>query len=717
VVPERDGNEYELPSVDEVAITSDDLFAERLGAVRLLLETRDRDVATHDILLASAFEFLDSGPKTTDEVLTRIRREWPGVVLTRSTVEGSLEAAAEHSFVDCNSDLGDTEKWRLLDFGRRRVEACRRWGQDVVHRTNTYLADEARKHLGMPGTEEQVRAWGSVLRDALFEGIKDALTEGGSVKVVDDSLLFPDRYDLDAIRTRLAGNCHDTHVCSFLSVMAGAALDPGNPFGSELVHHIATGYILYAYVGRRDRASARASVGSLRGEQAILDTPVLLRMLGSHGSTAPVMDLVTQALRTGVNVIVSDHTVTELERLLDNRENNVVPDVEKALQHDSAEEIIRRSDDQVVTSWLETPGSGRNGRASWKQFRDAAARLPGTLRAIGVNFGLDDEHDLADSKYFFEFRKHLTERVTRGDWNIDHDARILVAVRQTRTVNPANADKIWPGAFIVTTDRQIGPIYNDVVGKQRFPVTVSPSQWAGVIASCSDPIGVHELAKAMASDTSHETLLARAVNIPLATALEIGRCLADTGMNAVDAESVQLAFEDIVNERPDLLGADPTRLAGEVLNRHHQSYVKVTAEQRTYYEEALRRTSKEREVLERVGRETQAVLRGDRDTEHDRRLIAEKERDTERRRRQRLARAFGSTVMALLLVGALVAAVLTDTLTGWWIVVAALTLVVYAAAAADYCTTLERPTWRFVVAAVGASGALGVEVALGAALA
>lgn len=95
------------PWTDEGTLVPEDLFAGRLGAVRLLLESRARDVATYDILLASAFECLETGPKTTDEVLSRVRKEWPGVVLTQSTVDASLAAAAQGGFVSSEPDLSN----------------------------------------------------------------------------------------------------------------------------------------------------------------------------------------------------------------------------------------------------------------------------------------------------------------------------------------------------------------------------------------------------------------------------------------------------------------------------------------------------------------------------------------------------------------------------------------------------------------------------------
>lgn len=504
-----------VPQVSAEAGGEEQLTAERLAAVRLLLDRHEKEVATHDILLATAFEFLNSGPKTIDEILTKVNREWPGVAVTRTMVSKSLEAAAGRGLVtQPDRGFGTAEAWKLLSAGRAQTEAAYAWGQDVVARTNSFLADEARKRFGLQVTEEVIHAWGTVLRDALFAGIGKAFTMNPrGVKVVGDSLLFPSAYDLDFIRQRLAQNCAEPVTCEFLSSMAGAALDPSNPFGSELVHHIATGYVLYAYVGRHDNPDARSAVGSLAGEVAIFDTPILLRLLGAHRDTSPIFDLVRQAREAGVIIIVHQDSVDELNRLLDGREaTGIVAKVDEALGHQSDEAILRLGDDHVITAWLESPAAPGKACATWQEFRSAARRLPTILQAMGVEVGQHADYDFEDATCHAQFEARLRERVNeqnrtgRGDWNLAHDARLLVTAKKRRRANPPDESKMWPGAFIVTPDQQLTPTYDEVMSKGDFPVALTPGQWAGVVAGCSDPVSHERLARAIARNESRNAV-------------------------------------------------------------------------------------------------------------------------------------------------------------------------------------------------------------------
>src|SRR5687767_6169518 len=52
----------------------------QLAAMRLLMNS-ERSPSTHDVLLATAFEALASGPKTLDEILNYSKRVWPGAVI------------------------------------------------------------------------------------------------------------------------------------------------------------------------------------------------------------------------------------------------------------------------------------------------------------------------------------------------------------------------------------------------------------------------------------------------------------------------------------------------------------------------------------------------------------------------------------------------------------------------------------------------------------
>ena len=54
----------------------------------------------------------------------------------------------------------------------------------------------------------------------------------------------------------------DPDDVALLKTLAQKAIDPLTTFGSDLVTSITVGYMLHAFVGRRDRVNARAVIGS-----------------------------------------------------------------------------------------------------------------------------------------------------------------------------------------------------------------------------------------------------------------------------------------------------------------------------------------------------------------------------------------------------------------------------------------------------------------------
>lgn len=72
-----------------------------------------------------------------------------------------------------------------------------------------------------------------------------------------------------------------------LSALALEAFDPLSTFGNDLVMHITVGYMLHSFIARRDNLGARKASGTLRGDRAVLDTPVLLPLLGTEEQSGP----------------------------------------------------------------------------------------------------------------------------------------------------------------------------------------------------------------------------------------------------------------------------------------------------------------------------------------------------------------------------------------------------------------------------------------------
>src|SRR5205823_4521552 len=103
------------------------------------------------------------------------------------------------------------------------------------------------------------------------------------------------------------------------------------PFGNDLVMHITVGYMLHAFIARRDNLGSRRAVGSLNGDRAILDTPVLLPLLGSEERERPIRLAIEAAIAAGMNVVVPQHYLEELLEVVARVEEQV-PAIEQELE-------------------------------------------------------------------------------------------------------------------------------------------------------------------------------------------------------------------------------------------------------------------------------------------------------------------------------------------------------------------------------------------------
>lgn len=241
----------------------------QVAAVRLLLDTK-RSTETHDILLATAFEVLSTGPKTTNEVIDYTRGVWAGAPITRTHVEGALLAAKQGNLIEATTQLDGRTAWCLTAEGQLEIASSQSWADDAYARCLAYLRNQAHLEFGHVPAQE-LDLWMTILLDVLSAGVSTAFsTERGGVDVVAGSILVPTGYDIDDMLRHVGKLCSRPEVAHFLKASTLDALDPSHPFGAELVTNISIGYILLGYLARRDLTEARAIAGSLRDEVAVL---------------------------------------------------------------------------------------------------------------------------------------------------------------------------------------------------------------------------------------------------------------------------------------------------------------------------------------------------------------------------------------------------------------------------------------------------------------
>jgi hypothetical protein len=600
IVPVDDpGGEPASAFDDETATAgSASLARDQLAAVQLLLST-ERRATEHDILIATSAEALADGPKSTAEIVRFAKAAWPGAGLTLIHVDAAMNSAAASGLVEALSRLDGSLTWQLTDAGKLDFEGSRDWADSVLARCERFLQEEATKAFGhVPPA--QVHQWMQVLLDALFAGIRSAFTcEDPEIRLVGGRLFVPRGYDLDLMRNIIEDLCTVDDVRAFLEAMARAAIDPSDPFGAELVHFIATGYLLHSFLARRDHQAARTTVGSLRAEHAILDTPALIPLLGCHAEARPVHQAIANALDAGMNVIVHADTVDELKRLLARFETDA-RDIETDVAAGTDPLILAGLvDEHVLGLWLRKSRDGH--LPSWLDFAASVKDVLGTLAAMGVRLGATTEdYTLAEAGLQLQFRDGLKASLTqrhagRGASQIDHDAHLMLAAYRQCHLAPASTSKAWPGAIIVTSDAVLVDTYRQATGEAEsaFPISVTPSQWIGIITSCADPATVECLAQVAADEVARETLLAVATHFPVEASRELSRALsAEPDTSLTDVRVAQMTIDDLLKAQPDILG-DPagagTRIAGEVLAHRSHRLGAAAREQRRFAEEESQR--------------------------------------------------------------------------------------------------------------------------------
>lgn len=105
----------------------------------------------------------------------------------------------------------------------------------------------------------------------------------GDVDKVSDLSLIPANFDRAAIRESIAGFAPSDEVREVAEALALEAIDPTVPFGTGLVTYLATGYVLHAFVARRDLEETFRAAGPLVHQWAVLDTPVLISLMEYGG--------------------------------------------------------------------------------------------------------------------------------------------------------------------------------------------------------------------------------------------------------------------------------------------------------------------------------------------------------------------------------------------------------------------------------------------------
>lgn len=441
---------------------------------------------------------------------------------------------------------------------------------------------------------------------------------------------------------------------------------------------------------------ARRTVGPLSGEVAILDTPLLLRLLGGPPGRSAIVDLIGLGIGSGMEIVVHETTLIELNHLLD-RHTEDAQRFETALgPHPNVGELGLQDD--VLETWLQAHPIGSVGHLSWSQFRKRAADLRNDLRALGVKLVASKDWDIAQASLHARFNDSLGETIrSRGGYRhrvpIDHDARLLVHVSEARIRNPGNEKKVWPGSIVITTDSYMTAAFEAVAGKQEFPIAVTPAQWAGLLGSCSPPADAERLAGLVGEELSRRTLLARAAAIPVEVAIELARSVSVDHESAVDPYAIQLSLQEVLAEQPDLLdpsGSDARQLANAIVARRQQRMQRAYMQQRSATAAEIRRKESEVQDRERIALDALATA----EARSDRVESLQQQLAAETRRRVTLTRIVLVLIPSLLGIAVIASSAAAGALAGRHLGLASIGLVIFMASGGDYILHGDRRWWE-----------------------
>ena len=108
--------------------------------------------------------------------------------------------------------------------------------------------------------------------------------------------------------------------------------------------------------------------------------------------------------------------------------------------------------------------------------------------------------------------------------------------------NPPSESKVWPGAFVLSTDGKIGRVYQDVVG-DRFPAALSFAQCAAIVGQYISAKDAKDFAGELAAGVTEDILLARASALDAKTAHMLADAVKNEAFDIGDAYQLRFDYE------------------------------------------------------------------------------------------------------------------------------------------------------------------------------
>lgn len=515
-----------------------------------------------DLISAAACQFLRQGPGSFDDVLNAVQRIWPRFKVTIESVRAALEVS---------KDLGLTgweeskQQWFLTAEGLADIQQHADWVTHLRARATAEIRVRSRQGIGLEPDDEEATLWLDTLVAALVPAIDESLRQHiGSAKSLVEGKIAPRNADSASVQRALEDASPRAEVVQLLQSLAISALDPLDPFGLELVTHIATGCVLHSYIAGSSSQALTRVLGEARAQRAILDTPVLISLIGPLKDQKDVELSIQRAVAQGWDVVVPMHSLEELHDLVERELPKLRHRYQEAHERNARMDFYATLvDDQFHGIIISALSEG-----TYKSLHDVsqtALHLTGRLEALGVVVR-DHGNSIAPDRRE-QCKKSLTEYLevtqkTRSIRVIDRDADTMaMAWRRRRRENSAH----WPGAWIITTDQAMDPAYASI-SNDRVSITLTLAQWTTVLAISAEPGELVQLAAVAAGQFVDEAIWQIPVRFPEEFAMKLAAQLSpEQGGSNLDVHLAQKISS--LPEMLDQIASDtsPTSLASKVL--------------------------------------------------------------------------------------------------------------------------------------------------------
>ena len=454
-----------------------------------------------------------------------------------------------------NGDQG----WALARQGQREIDATRAWFTDAMGRFARQIQDRAIEDFG--GLSSEIAGnWAQLILQLFSNEIaRSATTYAGEVERGSAGKIRPIVLDGRAMLGALEAKSIAPESLDFLKACLLAAVDEADPFGNELVGHVATSCVLHAIAAGRSRAAAREALGTLEGRRVLLDTPILVAYLGPAEARKRLKTLVAQSKSLKMEVVAPDHVFDELDDVIKRvTEEHLQPLVQALKSGTSPRAYAQTVNEQVLELFLD--GLEEKTYKNWNDFQTRVKGLPEELAALGVLVRAHGNKDRGNVAWIDqELTKELAGAMSgRGARAIARDAESIEMVWRTRRRFLRDRQSLWPGGWIISYDRRINPAYKRVANADGEPLVLTPAQWAALMTEAAPAAEVRELIEAAASYIRQESMLRIATKYPPSVALALAKSLSGEFVSKTDERLAQLSLADMLD-----LNANGETITGE----------------------------------------------------------------------------------------------------------------------------------------------------------